>query len=487
MAALKDILYGVKLISIHGERDWSIQSVAFDSRHVEKESLFVAIKGLHSDGHDYISKAIELGAIAILCETLPETRIDGITYIEAENSARALGKVSANFYGNPSNRVEVVGITGTNGKTTTATLLYQLFSLLGYKVGLISTVEIIIGNEIIPAKYTTPDALAIQRLLAQMSKAGCTHCFMEVSSHALVQHRTAGLNFKGAVFTNISHDHLDYHLTFDEYIKAKKLLFDGLGANAFALTNVDDKRGRVMLQNCKAEKATYAVKSIADFKAKTIHNTIQGLELEIDGINAWFKMVGNFNVYNLLAVYSCASLLGEEKEEVLTALSQLDGARGRFEIIDNAMQVLAIVDYAHTPDALDNVLTTIDNLRTRQETLVTVIGCGGDRDATKRPEMANIAARFSNKVILTSDNPRTEDPNQILKDMMAGVSKTDQRKTMVIADRREAIRTACNLVNKGDIILVAGKGHETYQEINGVRHHFDDKEVLIEMLTNNQS
>jgi len=487
MAALKDILYGVKLISIHGERDWTIKSIAFDSRYAEKESLFVAIKGLHSDGHDYISKAIELGAIAVICETLPEKLIGGITYIEAENSARALGKVSANFYGNPSHQVEVVGITGTNGKTTTATLLHQLFSQLGYKVGLISTVEIIIGDEIIPAKYTTPDALAIQRLLAEMSKAGCTHCFMEVSSHALVQHRTSGLNFKGAIFTNISHDHLDYHQTFDEYIKAKKLLFDGLGMSAFALTNVDDKRGRVMLQNCKAEKATYAVKSIADFKAKMIHNTIQGLELEIDGINAWFKMVGNFNVYNLLAVYSCASLLGEEKEEILTALSQLDGARGRFEIIDNAMQVLAIVDYAHTPDALDNVLTTIDNLRTRQETLVTVVGCGGDRDATKRPEMANIAARFSNKVILTSDNPRTEDPNQILKDMMAGVSKTDQRKTMVIADRREAIRTACNLVNKGDIILVAGKGHETYQEINGVRHHFDDKEVLIEMLTNNQS
>lgn len=486
MATLKDILYGVKLVSIHGNREFDIQSIAFDSRKVEEGSLFVAIVGLQSNGHDYIGNAIDLGAKAVLCELLPKVFVEGITYIEAENSARALGVLASNFYNNPSNALSVVGITGTNGKTTTATLLYQLFTQLGYKTGLISTVEILIDDQVYPAQYTTPDSLNIQKTLSQMVSEGCTHCFMEVSSHALVQQRTAGLSFKGAVFSNISHDHLDYHNTFDEYIKAKKLLFDGLSAEAFALSNVDDKRGRVMLQNTKADKSTYAVKSIADFKAKTIHNTIQGLELEIDGVNAWFKMVGDFNVYNLLAVYSTASLLGEEKEAVLTALSQLDGARGRFEIINNPMNVLAIVDYAHTPDALDNVLTTIDNLRSRQETLVTVVGCGGDRDKTKRPEMANIAARYSNKVILTSDNPRSEDPNEILKEMMAGVSKTDQRKTMVIADRKEAIRTACNLVSKGDIVLVAGKGHETYQEIQGVRYHFDDKEVLNEMLTTNQ-
>ncbi|MFT5641334.1 MAG: UDP-N-acetylmuramoyl-L-alanyl-D-glutamate--2,6-diaminopimelate ligase [Cyclobacteriaceae bacterium] len=486
MAALKDLLYGVTLMSIHGDREMDVKTVAFDSRKVEEDTLFIAIKGLHSDGHDYISNAIGLGATAILCERLPEHIVPNITYIEAENSMRALGKVASNFFNNANNEIAVIGITGTNGKTTTATLLYQLYTQLGYKTGLISTVEIIIGSDVFPAQYTTPDALSLQQLLSQMEKSGCTHCFMEVSSHALVQHRTSGLSFKGAVFTNISHDHLDYHDTFDEYIKAKKLLFDGLNPEAFALTNIDDKRGRVVLQNTKAEKVTYAVKTMADFKAKTIHNTIEGLELEIDGINAWFKMVGDFNVYNLLAVYSCASLLGQEKEEILTALSQLDGARGRFEIISNPMQVLAIVDYAHTPDALDNVLSTIDKLRTQQETLVTVVGCGGDRDKTKRPEMANIAARYSNKVILTSDNPRTEDPNEILKDMMAGVSTIHQRKTMVIADRKEAIRTACNLVNKGDIVLVAGKGHETYQEINGIRHHFDDKEILSEMLTINQ-
>ena len=393
-----------------------------------------------------------------------------------------MGIVAANFFDHPSKKLKLVGITGTNGKTTTATLLSQLFINLGYQVGLLSTVENKIQHRVLPASFTTPDSIQLNELMAQMVAEGCSHCFMEVSSHALVQQRVAGIHFSGAVFSNITHDHLDYHETFDAYIKAKKLLFDDLSKEAFALVNIDDKRGRVMLQNTKANQQTYAIKSMADFKAKVLHNTIQGLELDINGIGAWFRLVGDFNAYNLLAVYSTAVLLGEEEHEVLTAMSTLAGARGRFELIHNKSNILAIVDYAHTPDALENVLSTIDNLRTRQETLITVVGCGGDRDKTKRPKMARIAAGFSNKIILTSDNPRTEDPQAILEEMMLGVPKVDQKKTMVIADRKEAIRTACNLAEPNDIILVAGKGHETYQEIMGVRHHFDDKEILNEML-----
>lgn len=485
MRSLKDILFGVSLVSVHGEREAEISGLTFDSRKVNSGMLFIAVKGLTVDGHTFIEKAIADGAVAVVCEDLPKKLDTKITYIQVENSAAAMGVVAANFYDNPSKKLKLVGVTGTNGKTTTATLLHQLFINLGYKVGLLSTVENKIDHKVLPSSFTTPDSIQLNELLAQMADQGCTHAFMEVSSHALVQNRVAGIYFTGAVFTNITHDHLDYHGTFDEYIAAKKLLFDGLKSDAFALVNVDDKRGRVMLQNTRADKNTYSLKSMADFKAKTLHNTIQGLELEINGISAWFRLIGDFNAYNLLAVYATAVLLEEEKEEVLMALSQLEGARGRFELISNSSQVLAIVDYAHTPDALENVLKTIDNLRTRQETLITVVGCGGNRDKAKRPKMARLAASFSNKVILTSDNPRDEDPAEILNDMMAGVSKVDQKKTMIIQDRKEAIRTACNLAAENDIILVAGKGHETYQEIKGVRNHFDDKEVLSEMLNNN--
>jgi UDP-N-acetylmuramoyl-L-alanyl-D-glutamate--2,6-diaminopimelate ligase len=484
MKLLKDILYGVSLTEIHGSRDRDISDLAFDSRKVKEGTLFFAIKGIQSDGHDYISQVIASGAEAIVCEQLPEKRNETITYIQVENSAAAMGIVAANFFNHPSKKIKLVGITGTNGKTTTATLLFQLFQELGYKVGLLSTVENKINDTVLNTKYTTPDSLQLNALLADMMKAGCTHCFMEASSHALVQERTSGLVFAGGVFTNISHDHLDYHETFDAYIKAKKILFDRLPKGAFALTNVDDKRGAVMLQNTKADKNTYSLNTLADFKAKILHNTLQGLELDIDGINAWFKLIGNFNAYNILAVYATAVLLEEDRSEVLTALSKINGARGRFEQVMNPSNVMAIVDYAHTPDALDNVLRTIDNLRTRQEKVITVVGCGGNRDKTKRPEMARIAAEYSNKIILTSDNPRDEDPAVILEEMMKGIPKVAQRNTMIIQDRREAIRTACNLAEPMDIILVAGKGHETYQEIKGVRSHFDDKEILSEMLNN---
>ena len=482
MRILKDLLYNVSLISFDGDRNSKIRRLTFDSRQVEEGSFFIAVKGLTVDGHGYIAKAIESGARAILCEELPSKLEQNISYVQVENSAVAMGIVAANFFDHPSKKLKLVGITGTNGKTTTATLLSQLFINLGYQVGLLSTVENKIQHRVLPTSFTTPDSIQLNELMAQMVAEGCSHCFMEVSSHALIQQRVAGIHFTGAVFSNITHDHLDYHKTFDEYIKAKKMLFDGLASDAFALVNIDDKRGMVMLQNTKANQQTYAIRTMADFKAKVLHNTIQGLELDINGVGAWFRLIGDFNAYNLLAVYSTAVLLAEEEHEVLTAMSRLEGARGRFELIQNQSEVLAIVDYAHTPDALENVLKTIDNLRTRQEILITVVGCGGDRDTTKRPKMARIAAGFSNKIILTSDNPRTEDPKAILDDMMAGVAKVDQKKTMVILDRKEAIRTACNLAEPKDIILVAGKGHETYQEIMGVRHHFDDKEILNEML-----
>lgn len=482
MKTLKDLLFGVSLVAIHGEREASISSLEFDSRKVQPGGCFFAIKGTVSDGHAYISAAIKLGAKAIVCETLPAEEASDVTYIQVENSSAAMGIMAATFFDHPSKKLKLVGVTGTNGKTTTATLLYQLFCNLGYKVGLLSTVENKIDIKILPASFTTPDSIMINTLLAQMVKEGCTHCFMEVSSHALVQERTTGLSFAGGIFTNITHDHLDYHKTFEEYIKAKKKLFDTLPSDSFALVNVDDRRGTVMIQNTKASTHTYGLKSMADFKAKILHNTLQGLELQVNGIDAWFKLIGDFNAYNLMAVYGAGVLLGEESGEVLRELSQLTGARGRFEQVGNAGRVLAIVDYAHTPDALENVLKTIEKLRTHQETLITVVGCGGNRDKTKRPAMAKIAAEFSNKLILTSDNPRDEEPMDILKEMMAGVPKVSQKKTMVIQDRREAIRTACNLAGPNDIILVAGKGHETYQEIKGVRQHFDDKEVLTEML-----
>ncbi len=485
MASLTDILFGVRLKSITGSRDLEINDVCFDSRKVGKGSLFVAVKGLTVDGHDYISSSVEKGAAAIICEQVPKDTYKDVTVIESENSAEALGIVASNFYGRPSFKLKLVGVTGTNGKTTTVTLLHELFGKLGYKAGLISTVENKIGERVMDASYTTPDALELNKLLKEMVIQGCTHAFMEVSSHALVQNRVAGIHYAGGIFTNISHDHLDYHKSMDEYIKAKKILFDNLPGAAFALVNVDDKRGKIMLQNTAAEKSTYALNSMADFKAKILHNTLQGLELDLDGKSVWFKLIGKFNAYNLLTAYATGCLLGEDAEDVLTQLSEVSGARGRFEYITNSANILALVDYAHTPDALENVLSTIEDLRSKNEVVITVVGCGGDRDKTKRPKMAAIACRFSEKVILTSDNPRTEDPEVILDEMYEGVPKTRQRSTMRITDRKEAIRTACNLAQKGDIILVAGKGHETYQEVNGVRHHFDDKEVLDQILNQN--
>lgn len=482
MQTLKDILFGVSLRSLSGNRDEQVAGIAFDSRKVKEGYLFVAIKGLTVDGHDYIEKAIALGAKVIVCQQMMEIDNGEVTVVQTDNSAEALGIVASNFYGRPSEKLKLVGITGTNGKTTCATLLFELFINLGYSVGLLSTVENKINDKILEASFTTPDAIELNQLLSEMVEKGCSHCFMEVSSHALVQNRVAGIHFNGGVFTNISHDHLDYHKTFDEYIAAKKILFDTLPSEAFALSNVDDKRGSVMLQNTKAEKHRMAIKSMADYKVRIIHNTLQGLELNFDGVDVWFKLIGEFNAYNLLTAYATALLLGEEKEAVLSSLSVTKGANGRFEKVDNESKILAIVDYAHTPDALENVLETIDELRTKNELLVTVVGCGGDRDKSKRPKMSNIATKLSDKVILTSDNPRTEDPKQILEDMRAGIPKSKERNVMVIEDRKEAIRTACNLVGEGDIVLVAGKGHETYQEINGVRHHFDDKETLMELL-----
>jgi UDP-N-acetylmuramoyl-L-alanyl-D-glutamate--2,6-diaminopimelate ligase len=481
MKILKDILYKVSLTSTVGNMEVEVNAIAFDSRQVKSGTIFIAIRGTQVDGHEFIEKALELGATAIICEQLPTAIHSGVTYVEVKNTAKALGLLAGNFFGNPSEKIKVVAITGTNGKTTTATLLHQLFIRMGYSTGLLSTVENKINDQIIPATHTTPDAINIQALLRKMVDEGCTHCFIEASSHAIVQERIAGLKLVGAVFTNISHDHLDYHGTFDAYIKAKKKLFDDLPKDAFALINDDDKRGQVMLQNCKALRQTFALKSTADFKGKIISNTLEGLELDINGKLIWFRMIGAFNAYNLMAVLGVAVLLGEEEDEVLRELSAIRGARGRFDRIAIG-GVIAIVDYAHTPDALDNVLKTINGVRTGIEQLITVVGCGGNRDKTKRSIMAKIAVQESDKVILTSDNPRFEDPDAILKEMEAGIGSTEIRKTLTILDRREAIKTACMLSKKGDIILIAGKGHEDYQEIKGVKHHFDDAEVVTELL-----
>ena len=482
MAVLKDILYKVKLLSVSGNTDREVKQVEFDSRKVEKDALFVAVKGTQTDGHQYINKAIELGATAIICEVLPEELADGVVYIQTDNSAKALGIVASNFYGNPSTKLKLVAVTGTNGKTTSVTLLHQLFRSLGYNVGLLSTVQNQINEEIIPATHTTPDAVQLNALLKKMVDKGCNLVFMEASSHAIDQERMAGLQVAGAVFTNLSHDHLDYHETFDAYIKAKKKLFDELPSDAFALVNVDDKRGMVMLQNCKADKHTYSLKSMANFKAKVLTNSLQGLELNLEGHDVWFKLIGFFNAYNLLAAYSVALLLEEDSMEVLTALSKIDLHNGRFEQVPNKAGITAIVDYAHTPDALENVLKTIDNVRTGNEQVLTVVGCGGNRDTTKRPIMAEIATKLSDRVILTSDNPRNEEPDAIIADMEKGVPISQLKKVTKLTDRKEAIKLACSFAQPGDIILVAGKGHETYQEIKGVKHHFDDKEVLNEML-----
>src|SRR5687767_6510614 len=459
-----------------------VKGLCFDSRKVKPGYVFVAIKGTASDGHDYITKAKELGASVIVCEKLPETIDEKVTYVTVKNSGLALGIMASNYFGNPSDKLKLTGVTGTNGKTTTVTLLYQLFSALGYKTGMISTVENRIKDEVIPSTHTTPDPIQLNELLKRMVDSGCTHVFMEVSSHAVDQERIAGLKFVGALFTNITHDHLDYHKTFENYIKAKKKFFDELLGDAFALVNADDKRGMVMMQNTKATKYSFGLKKMVDFKAKIITNSIEGLELEIGGKTVWFKLIGDFNAYNLLAVYGAAVLLGEDSDEVLVKLSSLQGAVGRFEHVQPGAKVIAIVDYAHTPDALKNVLETIALFRSGTEQVITVVGCGGNRDKTKRPLMASIACRLNDKVVLTSDNPRDEDPMEIIKEMQVGVMPTEVRKTLVIADREEAIKTACMMAKEKDIILIAGKGHETYQEIKGVKHPFDDREVVERML-----
>lgn len=482
MKLLKDILYKVRLVGVIGSTKSSVSSIAFDSRKIERNGLFVATRGTSVDGHQYIDTAIEAGAKAIVCETMPENILSGVTYIQVENSNQALGLIAANFYDNPSSKLKLIGVTGTNGKTTTTSLLFDLFQKLGYKVGLISTVVYKIGEKEIKSTHTTPDAIRLNELFAQMVEEGCEFCFMEVSSHAIHQGRIEGIEFAGGVFTNITHDHLDYHHSFKEYLGVKKAFFDGLSKDAFAITNADDKNGRVMMQNTKAEVITVARKTEADYRVKVIENQFSGLQLTINGTEVWVKLIGDFNAYNLVSVYAVAKQLHEDELEILTQMSLLNNVEGRFEYIKTPGNVIAIVDYAHTPDALKNVLKTIANIRTGNEKVITVVGCGGDRDKTKRPLMANIACKLSDKVILTSDNPRTENPATILEEMQAGVEPLDYKKTLTITDRKEAIKTASALAEENDIILVAGKGHENYQEINGERFPFDDLEILSETL-----
>lgn len=484
MKLLKDILYKAGLLDVEGSTNVAVTSVTADSRRVEKHGMFVAVRGTQSDGHSYIDAAVKAGAIAIVCEELPEQMNDKVTYVRVKNSSAALGHIASNFFDNPSTKLKLVGVTGTNGKTTTVTLLFNLFKGLGYHVGLLSTVQNQIHNEVIPSTHTTPDPVQLNALLKQMVDRGCSHCFMEVSSHAVVQHRVTGIEFTGGVFTNITHDHLDYHKTFNEYIKAKKGFFDQLSEDAFALVNKDDPHWEVMLQNTKAKKKTYSMRTVADYRCKIVESQFSGLLLNIDNNEVWTKLIGTFNAYNILAVYAAAMLLREDKVNILTTISNLQPVEGRFQYIRTNDNITGIVDYAHTPDALMNVLKTIKDVRTGNEKVITVVGCGGDRDAAKRPIMAKIACDMSDKVILTSDNPRSEDPNEIIRQMQAGVDPVCYKKTLSIVDRREAIRTACSLAGPGDIILVAGKGHEKYQEINGVKHPFDDMQVLSENLKN---
>jgi UDP-N-acetylmuramoyl-L-alanyl-D-glutamate--2,6-diaminopimelate ligase len=460
----------------------AISKIEFDSRKIELDAVFVAIRGTLSDGHDYIEKAIALGARVIICEAFPGELSAGVTYIKVADTNEALAYLSANFYENPSTKIKLVGVTGTNGKTTIASLLYQLFKKAGYKVGLLSTVKIMVDADEFKATHTTPDSLTLNYYLDQMVQEGCEFCFMEVSSHGIHQKRTAALEFAGGVFTNLSHDHLDYHNTFAEYRDVKKAFFDQLSKTAFAITNGDDKNGGVMLQNSKAKKITYALKSYADYKAQILENQLSGLLLKINDNEVWVKLIGSFNAYNLLAIFAVAVELGIEKVEALRLLSELESVSGRFQFIVSETKITAIVDYAHTPDALENVLQTIEDIRTKNEQLITVVGCGGDRDTSKRPIMANIAASLSDKAIFTADNPRTEDPEAIIQEMEKGVAPHQYKKTLSILDRKQAIKTACQLANPNDIILIAGKGHETYQEIQGVRYDFDDLKIVTELL-----
>ncbi|RIJ42567.1 UDP-N-acetylmuramoyl-L-alanyl-D-glutamate--2,6-diaminopimelate ligase [Pontibacter oryzae] len=481
MQLLQNILQNVNVLGTHGPLGVQVQAITFDSRQAKEGVMFVAMPGVQVDGHAFIPKAEAAKAAAIICETLPAQLQEGMTYVQVRNTPEALGQMASVFYGHPSRKLKLIGVTGTNGKTTSVTLLHKLFRELGYHVGMISTVQNQIDEEVIPSTHTTPDAIRLNELLAKMVKAGCSHCFMEVSSHAMVQQRVAGITFAGGVFTNITHDHLDYHGSFDEYIKAKKSFFDMLPKNAFALVNADDKRGPIMVQNTKASAHFYALRKAEEFKARIIDNTIQGLHLEVDGQEIWCKLIGAFNAYNLLGAYGVAVLLGEDPMETLTVLSSLNSAAGRFDYIVSDSQITGIVDYAHTPDALENVLNTIQQIRDPNQKVITVVGCGGNRDAAKRPVMADIACRLSDKVILTSDNPRFEEPQAILDDMQKGVKPLDFKKTLSVLDRKEAIKTACMLAEPNDIILIAGKGHETYQEIKGVKYDFDDKKILRDM------
>jgi len=487
LAILRDILYKVALTEVIGNTSIEIDGLALNSNEVKSNYIFVATKGTQSDGHKYIDAAIDKGALAIVCEQIPEKLIKDVVYLKVKDSTLALAVLAANFYNNPSHNIKLVGITGTNGKSTIATLLFQLFTGLGYKCGLISTIEYKIFNKVYPATHTTPNVLRLNELLDEMVDIGCEYCFMEVSSHALAQQRVAEIKFSGGVFTNLSHDHLDFHKDFNDYLKAKKSFFDGLGDNAFALTNVDDKRGEVMLQNTKATKYTYALKSMADYKTRIIENALTGLHLRIDDVDLNTLLVGEFNAYNITAVYATAILLQANKEQVLEQISTLIAAEGRFEYIyDKENNIIGIIDYAHTPDALKNVLETISAIRTGNEKVITVVGAGGDRDKAKRPKMANIACELSDKVILTSDNPRTENIEDIIDDMMEGLDPVQKKKVIRMGDRKEAIRTARILAEAGDIIGVYGKGHEKYQEINKVRHPFNDKEILLEIFKSHQ-
>ncbi len=481
MMTLHDILYKCPLVEVRGDLSTQVVDFHFDSRAIVAASLFVAVRGTASDGHTYIGASVAKGAVAVVCEEFPTEMPADVVWIKVADAALSLAHIAANYYDNPADKMKVIGVTGTNGKTTTATLLYKLFTAMGERSGLLSTVVVMIGEHEMPATHTTPDAKQLHFAFKKMVDAGCTYCFMEVSSHALVQKRVAGIKFAGAVFTNLTHDHLDYHGTFKNYLEAKKILFDELGSHAFGLVNADDKNGLVMLQNCKARRLTYSLQRMADYKGRIIENTFEGLFMDLNGREAWFRLIGSFNAYNLLAVYGVAKEMELDEDGLLEELSNIDGVNGRFQTITSAKRShTAIVDYAHTPDALKNVLETIRDIRQGSGKIITVVGCGGNRDATKRPVMAEIAARLSDQVVLTSDNPRDEEPASILEQMMAGVPVSGRRKVMTVENRKEAIAVACRLAQPDDIILVAGKGHETYQEIKGVKHPFDDRKILAE-------
>ena len=483
MIVLKDILFKVTLESVTGNPGVPVNAIHFDSRKVGLNDVFVALRGTQSDGHAFIKKAVDQGAIAVICEELPDDFVNGVTYVQTSDTAQALAIMASNYYGNPSANLKLVGITGTNGKTTIATLLNQLFTKAGFKTGLLSTVKVLVAEHEYPATHTTPDSLTINKYLAEMNEAGVEYCFMEVSSHGIHQKRTEGLHFTGGIFTNLTHDHLDYHASFAEYRDVKKSFFDNLTKTAFALSNIDDRNGQVMLQNTRAKKVTYALKSFADYRAQILENQLSGLLLKINDQEVWVKLIGSFNAYNVLAIYAAAELLGLTQLEALQYLSELTSVSGRFQYLISPKKITAIVDYANTPDALKNVLETINDIRTKNEKLITVVGCGGDRDRTKRPKMGKIAAALSTQVIFTSDNPRTENPEAIIEEIEKGVEPVDYKKTLSITSRKQAIKTACQMAQENDIILIAGKGHETYQEINGERTDFDDFKIVNELLT----